>query len=99
MVKRSFESFQHVTQIQMKGQFMKNIEERAQFDDYEMTDNYDFSDGVRGLFYQSKKVRATMQLDNDVVLFLKKQASEQHVKYHVLVNNLLRTYMSSSLKS
>jgi hypothetical protein len=40
-----------------------------------------------------------MQLDNDVVLFLKKQASEQHVKYHVLVNNLLRTYMSSSLKS
>jgi uncharacterized DUF497 family protein/predicted DNA binding CopG/RHH family protein len=99
MVKRSFESFQHVMQIQMKGQFMKSIEERAQFDDYEMTDNYDFNDGIRGRFYQSKKVRATMQLDNDVVLFLKKQASEQHVKYHVLVNNLLRTYMNSSLKS
>jgi hypothetical protein len=37
-----------------------------------MTDNYDFNDGIRGRFYQSKKVRATMQLDNDVVLFLKK---------------------------
>jgi hypothetical protein len=39
-------------QIQMKGQFMKSIEERAQFDDYEMTDNYDFNDGIRGRFYK-----------------------------------------------
>lgn len=73
---------------------MKTIEQRAKFDDYEMADDYDFSGGIRGRFYQPKKIRATLQLDNDVLLFLKKQASEQHIKYQVLVNNLLRNYMS-----
>jgi predicted DNA binding CopG/RHH family protein len=74
---------------------MKNVDERAKFDDYEMADDYDFSEGVRGRFYQPQKIRATLQLDNDVLLFLKKQASEKHIKYQVLVNNLLRDYMSS----
>jgi len=30
---------------------MKSVEERAKYDDYEMLDNYDFSDGIRGRFY------------------------------------------------
>jgi len=30
-------------------------------------------------------------------LFLKKQASEKHIKYQVLVNSLLRDYMSEAL--
>ncbi|MFI3158166.1 MAG: hypothetical protein QX199_18635 [Methylococcaceae bacterium] len=34
---------------------MKNVEQRAKFDDYELEDNYDFSDGIRGRFYKSKK--------------------------------------------
>ncbi len=72
---------------------MPNVEERAKFDDYEMADDYDFRDGVRGRFYKPKKIRATLQLDNDLLLFLKKQASEKHVKYQVLVNSLLRDYM------
>jgi len=30
---------------------MKSVEERAKYDDYEMLDNYDFSDGICGRFY------------------------------------------------
>jgi len=85
-------------QTPKRGQVMKNVEDRARFDNYEMADDYDFSDGVRGRFYKPKKIRATLQLDNDVLLFLKKQASEKHVKYQVLVNSLLRNYMSEAAR-
>ncbi|MEA3418493.1 MAG: hypothetical protein U9Q90_03755 [Campylobacterota bacterium] len=56
---------------------MKNTEERAKYDEFEMQDNYDFSDGIRGRFYKPKKIPTTMRLDNDILLFLKKQASEK----------------------
>jgi len=74
---------------------MQNVEQRARFDNYEVKDDYDFSDGIRGRFYKPKKIRTTLQLDNDILLFLKKQACEKHVKYQVLVNSLLRDYMGS----
>ena len=77
---------------------MQNVENRAKFDEHEMADDYDFSDGVRGRFYKPKKIRATLQLDNDILLFLKKQASEKHVKYQVLVNSLLRDYMAAAVR-
>jgi uncharacterized protein (DUF4415 family) len=77
---------------------MKNIEQRAKFDDYEMLDEYDFSDGVRGRFYKPTKVPTTMRLDNDILLFLKKQASEKKIAYQTLINNLLREYMQNRLK-
>ncbi len=77
---------------------MKNVEQRAKFDDYEIADDYDFDGGVRGRFYKPQKIRTTLQLDNDILLFLKKQASEQHVKYQVLVNSLLRNYMSEAIQ-
>jgi hypothetical protein len=59
---------------------MKNIEQRAAIDDYELEDNYDFSDGLRGRFYKPKKIRTTLQPDNDILLFLKKRASEKHIQ-------------------
>jgi len=30
---------------------MKSVEERAKYDDYEIEDEYDFSNGIRGKFY------------------------------------------------
>ncbi len=39
-----------------------------------------------------------MRLDNDVLLFLKKQASEKKIAYQTLINNLLREYMQNRLK-
>jgi len=50
---------------------MKNANERAKYDDYEMLDNYDFADSVRGRFYEPKKIPTSMRLDNDILIFLK----------------------------
>jgi len=68
-------------QIKKKGCFMSNIKEREKYDDYEMLEEYDFSNGVRGRFYEPKKIPVSLRLDNDIVLFFKKLASEQ--KYHI----------------
>ena len=77
---------------------MKNVEDRAKFDEYEMLDEYDFSDGVRGRFYKPTKVPTSIRLDNDILLFLKKQASEKKIAYQTLINNLLRDYMQEGMK-
>jgi len=60
MVKKLSESFQHDTLIQKKGAIMKDVEQRARFDDFELEDNYDFSDGIRGRFYKPKKIRTAL---------------------------------------
>jgi predicted DNA binding CopG/RHH family protein len=77
-------------QIKKKGFFMSNIKEREKFDDYEMLDEYNFNDGVRGIFYELKKIPVSLRLDNDIVLFFKKLASEQKAPYQTLINALLR---------
>ena len=69
---------------------MSNIKEREKFDDYEILDDYDFSDGVRGRFYEPKKIPVSLRLDNDIVLFFKKMAREQKVPYQTLINALQR---------
>ena len=69
---------------------MSNIKDREKYDDYEMLDNYDFSGGIRGRFYEPKKIPVSLRLDNDIVLYFKKLASEQKVPYQTLINALLR---------
>jgi predicted DNA binding CopG/RHH family protein len=75
---------------------MKDVNQRAKYDDFELEDNYDFSDGIRGRFYKPKKIPTSMRLDNDILIFLKKQASEKKIAYQTLINNLLRDYMQVS---
>ena len=69
---------------------MSNIKEREKFDDYEVLDEYDFEDGIRGRFYEPKKIPTTLRLDNDIILYFKKLASEKKVPYQTLINALLR---------
>jgi len=69
---------------------MSNIKQREKFDEFEMEDEYDFSGGVRGRFYEPKKIPVSLRLDNDIVLFFKKLASEKIVPYQTLINALLR---------
>ena len=69
---------------------MSNIKEREKYDNYEMLDDYDFSEGIRGRFYEPKKIPVSLRLDNDIVLFFKKMASEQKVPYQTLINTVLR---------
>jgi len=76
---------------------MKDIKNREKYDEYEIKDDYDFSEGIRGRFYKPKKIPTTIRLDNDIILFLKKEASLKKIPYQTLVNNLLREYMQRSL--
>jgi predicted DNA binding CopG/RHH family protein len=79
--------------IKIKIKAMKSVEEREKYDNFELKDNYDFSNGVIGRFYKPKKIPTTMKLDDDILLFFKKQASEKKVEYNIIINNLLREYM------
>lgn len=74
---------------------MSNIKQREKFDEYEMEDEYDFTNGVRGRFYEPKKIPVSLRLDNDIVLFFKKLASEKKVPYQTLINALLRKELQS----
>jgi len=67
-----------------------NPKEREKYDDYEMKDEYDFTGGVRGRFYKPKKIPTTLRLDDDIILYFKKKASEQKVPYQTLINTFLR---------
>ncbi len=74
---------------------MSNIKQREKFDDYEVQDEYDFTDGIRGRFYEPKKIPVSLRLDNDIVLYFKKLASEKKVPYQTLINALLRKELQS----
>lgn len=74
---------------------MRTIEQRAELDDYELAEHYDFSGGIRGRFYPSQKVTTTIELDNDLLLFIKKKAQEKHMDYQVLLNSMLRDLMTT----
>jgi len=78
---------------------MRTRKERTELDDYELGEHYDFSNAVRGRFYDAKKVSTTIRLDNDVLLFLKKKAHEEHIGYQTLINALLRDYFKQSVKA
>ena len=60
---------------------MNNANTKTTNDDFEMKDEYDFSNGIRGRFYQPKKVSTSLRLDDDVILFFKKRASEEKIGY------------------
>ena len=63
-------------------------------DDFELEEEYDFSGGIRGRFYRPKKRATTIRLDDDILLYFKKKASERKVGYQTLVNAALRDYVN-----
>jgi uncharacterized protein (DUF4415 family) len=72
---------------------MKQLDNKEAF---ELKEECDFSKGVRGRFYRPKKVSTTIRLDNDILLFFKKLATEKKAGYQTLVNEALREYVSKS---
>ncbi len=74
---------------------MSNIKDREKHDNFELKDDYDFRDGVRARFYKPKKIPTTLRLDNDIILYFKKRASEEKVPYQTLINALLRKELQS----
>ena len=63
-------------------------------DNYEMNEEYDFSKGMRGRFYNPKKKSTTIRLDEDLILFFKKRAGEQKIGYQTLLNAALRDFVN-----
>ena len=66
---------------------------RAMEDQFGLKEEYDFSKGIRGRFYRPHKKSTTIRLDDDIILFFKKMASEQKTGYQTLLNSALREYM------
>jgi len=62
-------------------------------DAFEVEPEYDFSEGERGRFYTPKKITTTIRLDDDIILYFKKKASEEKTGYQTLINSALRRYI------
>jgi len=63
-------------------------------DEFEMKDEYDFSQGIRGRFYKPHKKSTTIRLDDDIILYFKKMAGEKKVGYQTLLNSALREFIN-----
>lgn len=61
---------------------------------FEMRAEYDFSKGTRGRSYQPKKVSTSIRLDDDIILYFKKKASEEKIGYQTLMNMALREFIN-----
>ncbi|MBI5192805.1 MAG: BrnA antitoxin family protein [Nitrospirae bacterium] len=66
--------------------------------EFELKEEYDFSKGIRGRFYRPKKISASMRLDNDILLYLKKIAGERKIGYQTLINTVLREFIIKANK-
>ena len=67
-------------------------------DSFEMRDEYDFSKGVRGRFHEPKKISTSIRLDDDVILYFRKKASEEKIGYQTLMNSALREFINQHAK-
>jgi len=75
---------------------MKQLDTREE--DFTLKKEYDFSKGTRGRFYRPKKVPTTIRLDDDILLFFKKLATEKKSGYQTLMNDVLRDYIKKAVK-
>ena len=62
-----------------------------------MKDEYDFSDGKRGVIIPSKgKTRITIYLDDAIIEEFRSRAEEQGMGYQTLINEALKDYLSQN---
>ena len=77
-----------------KGLNMKRLE--FDKDDFKLKKEYDFSEGIKGRFYRPHKVSTTIRLDNDILLFFKKLATERKLGYQTIMNDILREFVKKT---
>jgi uncharacterized protein (DUF4415 family) len=65
---------------------------------FEMKREYDFSHGIRGRFYKSRKVQKTIRLDDDTLIHLQKLAALRRIGYQTLINEILRQAVNRELQ-
>jgi len=67
-------------------------------EDFELKKEYDFSKRIRGRFYKPRKVSTTIRIDDNILMFFKKFATEETTGYQTLMNNALREYFKKTKK-
>jgi uncharacterized protein (DUF4415 family) len=60
---------------------------------FQMKAEYDFSGAVRGRFHQPRKVSTSIRLDDDILLYFRKKASQEKTGYQTLMNQALRDWI------
>jgi len=81
-----------------KGLNMKQLKRDKEKEEFELQAEYDFSKAIRGRFFRPKKVTTTIRIDNDILLFFKKLATEKKSAYQTLMNEALREYLKEAEK-
>lgn len=66
-------------------------------EDFELEEEYDFSSGIHARFYTPKKISTTIRLDDDIIIYFKKKASEDKIGYQTLLNKALRDYINKHI--
>jgi len=77
---------------------MKETNTKMPNEVFELLPEYDFSKGILGRFYRPKKISTSIRLDDDVILYFKKKASEEKIGYQTLMNMALREYIHKNAK-
>ena len=78
---------------------MKRLKDKKKKEDretFELPTEVNFSRGIRGRFYRPKKISTTIRIDDDVLTFFRKIASEKKRGYQSLVNEILREYKNKT---
>ncbi len=55
-----------------------------------MKDHYDFSDAVKNPYAKEAKVKTTIRIDKDTILYFKELADKKEIPYQTLINLFLK---------
>jgi uncharacterized protein (DUF4415 family) len=75
---------------------LKDKKKKGDKETFELPTEVDFSQGIRGRFYRPKKISTTIRLDDDVLTFFRRIASQKKTGYQSLVNEILREYKNKA---
>lgn len=67
-------------------------------ENFQLEKEYDLSKGIRGRFYKPHKVPVSLRIDDDILLFFKKVASEKRIGHQTLINSVLLEYSQKIIR-
>ena len=63
-----------------------------------MREEYNFSESIRNPYTKKLKRQVTIRLENDIIEYFKRLATEVDIPYQVLINMFLRDCAQNNLK-
>lgn len=55
-----------------------------------MKDHYDFSEGKKNPYAKEAKLKTTIRIDKDTIIYFKKLADKKEIPYQTLINLFLK---------